>query len=90
LKAVSKEKFKILSKLRRIAIDFNQIEKIEENTFEGLLFLEILLMDHNKIKYINGQIFLPLKKLTNLDLAENICINKNFKENSEIATIQIL
>lgn len=43
--------------------------------------------DENKIKFLNGEAFQNLKKLTQVSLAANDCINENFKDPTEIAAM---
>lgn len=45
-------------------------------------------LDDNKINFFNGNAFAALKKLTEVELKPNVCINENFKTPAEIAKLQ--
>lgn len=48
LNSVSKVNFKSLSKLRRLALNNNKIQRIESDTFEDLKALELLMLSKRK------------------------------------------
>lgn len=78
LKSVSKDNFKGLTKLRRLAINQNRISIVENNTFEDLEALEWLYLDNNRIIQIDGQAIVPLINLKELTLFDNKCIGIGF------------
>lgn len=41
--------------------------------FQVLIFFFLDVSDYNKIKYMNGKLFMPLRKLTTIQLNGNIC-----------------
>lgn len=54
----------------------------------GAKFYFYFFSEGNKIKFLNGKLFIPLKKLKEVNLASNVCINENFNNPTKIATLQ--
>ena len=66
------------SNVTELALDHNNIENVPSNLLSSFLELRILSLKHNKIIVIDDNTFLPLKKLTTLDLSDNNllqCVN---------------
>lgn len=71
VKNVIKENLKGLKKLTFLDLRNNQIEAIEENSFDDLIELEILTMSKNKVKFLDENLFLNVQKLKYLDFSIN-------------------
>lgn len=96
IKAISKENFEGLNKLKILRLLFNQIEKISSETFNDLVAIEYLylgeksfirsqfyfklniILEHNKIKFMNGEAFDGLNQLKMVHLQYNICIKEYY------------
>lgn len=50
--------------------------------------LSIISLANNRIRFINGELFRPLSKLTHVHLISNLCINENFDSATQIAALQ--
>ena len=57
--------------MQSIDLTGNNLEKINLNTFAGLVDLNELYLRNNYIKFIEDSAFFDLHELTNLDLASN-------------------
>jgi Leucine rich repeat len=76
--------FILLNKLQRLAINNNQIENIDGDTFEDLIELKFLFLDNNKIATFNGIVLENLPNLKVVDLEKNSCIDRDFFGQSQI------
>ena len=63
--------FNHLSKLRTLCLNDNNLVHLRESVFEGLKRLEILHLEYNNMKVIEGTAFFPLKHLQGLILKRN-------------------
>lgn len=57
--------------LKRLYLQRNSIQEIDENAFRNLTQLEILDISHNQLGHINEQTFQPLKNLHLLRMIDN-------------------
>jgi Leucine-rich repeat (LRR) protein len=90
LTTINKENFVNLIELKRIALNHNSISHIASHTFEGLIKLTHLFLDNNKIVELDPKIFDSLKALEMLNLATNVCINKNFVKPKPVEVFEFL
>lgn len=90
VKEVNKRNFVGLTMVSKIVLDDNEIEKIEEDSFDDLKELDYLYLDNNKIADLPSKLF---DKLENLD---TLYVNGNqlskldaslFKNNKKIALL---
>ena len=79
LPEIPENAFKALTKLKQLEIGGNEIEIITRNMFKHNEQLQIVYLNNNKIKEIQTGSFKHLSQLTELNLAKNICVDKEFK-----------
>lgn len=87
LLSVSRDNFIQLLSLRRMALNENNIQTISTETFEDLTSLEWLFLDHNKIKTLDVEVFKSLHKLQFISLSSNLCVDKDFNGEVQMAEI---
>lgn len=68
---VDREIFSNLKNLRELNIFSNLIKIIPQDTFDDLIFLEILNLNYNQLSYFSFRIIRNLKRLKILDLKHN-------------------
>lgn len=73
LKTIPDNVFMNLRKLRNLSVSFNILEHIEPDAFLGLVSLEFLNLENNKLKYgsLPGNVFCVMQNLRQLLLLEN-------------------
>lgn len=76
------ENFDGLSSLIILDLKGNKILSIDDFVFSSLVNLRVLQLSMNKIKFMNGEVVVPLKTLHQLHLDENICMDRNFMDES--------
>lgn len=87
LNSVSRDNFKYLVELEALYLSHNQIEAILVNTFEDLTSLKWLIIWGNKVKFMNGDALQMLTELKQVQLSENLCIDDDFEDAEELATM---
>jgi len=76
LKQIKKEDLKPFYKLRGLWMRENQLEVLEKDLFMYNTQLELIMMNDNKIKHIDGSLIdLQVQKLVLFSLQNNVCIN---------------
>ena len=88
LKSLPSDAFSTLPKLKTIYLSHNQIEQIPKDLFSNNLNLIYIDFDKNKIKIIDPEFINGLTNLFTVDLRNNICVNKNFNDATEIIKIR--
>jgi leucine-rich repeats and immunoglobulin-like domains protein 1/3 len=78
LTQISRENFKKLVKLQRIALTSNRISSIASESFKGLINLEFIYLSKNHIDRLSSHLFDGLNKLAMVNLEENVCVNRTF------------
>ncbi|KAG5668986.1 hypothetical protein PVAND_016889 [Polypedilum vanderplanki] len=78
LKAITKETFKNIPKLKWLSFHMNKLRKLEEGIFENNKELERITLGTNQIQYIHPDTFDHLKNLKFLGLKGNTCVNNYF------------
>lgn len=68
---VSKRIFRKNERLVRVFLQRNSIKRIEDGSFDSLVFLEELKLSENQLASIPRQLLTKLSRLTNLDLSSN-------------------
>lgn len=76
LSEISREDLKHFPNLRQIDFNFNNIQVLRRNLFEGNSQLEFISFDNNLIRHVAHHVFDNLK-LTILALRPNTCINES-------------
>jgi len=92
IKSVSNLNLKGLSKNKKINLEKNNLETIEENAFDDLVNLRYLYLDENKITQLPSNIFDNNQQLDFLYLKQNQLTNLNvdiFKNNKKIALLHL-
>lgn len=89
LKEIHQEDFKPFKNLTHVSFFYNKIEVIEEGLFDFNPLLEFVWFEKNEIKIINLNVFKNLKRLTTLDLRNNLCIS-DFADNDVKGVVRIL
>lgn len=73
--------FDDLVSVKELRLHYNLIETIDDGTFDEMLKLETLDLSFNKIKLFSATTFI-IKKLEEVFLKGNICINGNYGPNN--------
>ena len=68
---IQSNSFRYLNKLKKLEIEWNKIEQIDSDVFQGLGNLEELILNGNKLNKIESNSFRYLIKLKKLDLRKN-------------------
>lgn len=76
--------FKTLPKLKIISLSSNQFENLGNGLFDNNLNLERIYLYQNKIKFIGSGLFNRLLKLNFVNLKDNLCLNKEYRDSKEI------
>ncbi|CAO1298258.1 unnamed protein product [Diamesa serratosioi] len=74
----------ILTKLKVIDLSSNEIQEISNGVFDNNLNLEEIQLNFNKIKFLGLTLFNGLTKLNYVNLNNNICINKDYRDSTQI------
>lgn len=85
LKIITPVSLKRLPKLVVINFLSNLIENLEAHLFDNNPELIAIALGHNKIKFINANVFCKLEKLEFLELSKNVCFNETLKNTTEIS-----
>jgi Leucine-rich repeat (LRR) protein len=64
--------------LRYIYARHNELTELKSDVFKNNSLIEWIDLKHNNLKFIDGQIFLPFKNMTNLNLKDNYCIDQHY------------
>lgn len=92
VKEVTKQSFYGLTKVQKIVLDDNKIEKIVENSFDDLTELNLLYLDNNKITDLPIKLFEKLENLDTLYLNGNQLtkLDENlFRNNKKLALLHL-
>ena len=76
LKFFTRQDMSEATNLRRIFVNFNEIEELNGDTFTGFNYLETLEMHDNKLRMIGAGIFDTISSLKFVNFRKNSCINK--------------
>lgn len=71
-----------LAKLKQVHLNENSITSLSSADFSNNLYLEVIQLQHNKIKFIDPNVFKFLPHLYEASLKHNKCINLNYTQNS--------
>lgn len=71
LKAITRNDFESLTKLKEIALYGNQINEIPANCFDDLINLRKLSLSNNRIKYLPNEVFHRLPNLNEVYISRN-------------------
>jgi Leucine-rich repeat (LRR) protein len=63
-------------------LDYNDIEVLRSDDFEGLTELTILSISHNNLSYIEDNVFLQIKRFAVLDLSNNQLSDDSLEPNA--------
>ena len=77
-----------LMKLKIISLSSNRIEDLPNGIFKNNLNLEQIKLFNNKIKFLGSTLFDGLTKLYHVDLEGNVCINKWYKDITEMVQLK--
>lgn len=81
--------FKDLISLEMLNLENNGIQTLYEKLFSGMVKLKEVNLDRNKIKHIRPETFkIPGGKLTNVVLRENVCINQNYRSDTNLMELE--
>jgi len=92
IKSINNLNFKGLNKMIKLNLERNNLETIQENSFDDMVNLRYLYMDENKITQLPSNVFQKLHNLDTLYLKTNQLTNLNadlFKNNKKIALLHI-
>ncbi|CRK93245.1 CLUMA_CG006788, isoform A [Clunio marinus] len=78
VKAISKINFLNLTELRSLNLDFNEIERLDGDIFEGLSSLKAFSIQNNKIKSVGQNFVRRLPTMSFSNFIGNVCIDDNF------------
>lgn len=71
LKAITRNDFESMTKLKEIAFYGNRIDEIPDNCFDDLVNLEKLSLSNNRIKYLPNEIFHQLPNFVEIYISGN-------------------
>jgi Leucine-rich repeat (LRR) protein len=71
LTSIPQQALSIFDMLKKLEVQENHIETIEEGDFEGLRNLDSLILAHNRIRQIPANVFSHLRLLNSLELEGN-------------------
>lgn len=92
IKSVNKLNFNGLTKIRNIDLNKNQLEIIEENSFDDAVDLADIYLDDNKLSDLPSKVFEKLNQLNGLFVKNNQLRNLDaalFKNNKKIALLHL-
>jgi len=78
LKELRQTDLELLTKLKYLNLDRNNIEVLDDGLFKFNSELKLIWFYNNKIKSIGSSVFNTLANLSSLDLSNNVCISKKF------------
>lgn len=73
--------------LRTLFLAENDIENIDQNTFQSNPQLNSINLDGNHIKYVDSGAFTKLKNLVALQFENNVCFSKSIRDVAEKTSI---
>lgn len=89
LKTIKKYDIQLLTKLRILHLNYNDLESLQSDLFVSNTMLEQINLQDNRLKIIGQDIVKPLLKLWRLNLIRNVCIDKEATSVNQIADLQI-
>ncbi|KAG5668960.1 hypothetical protein PVAND_016866 [Polypedilum vanderplanki] len=88
IKKLEREQMKHFVALKEIHLNDNLIEFLSADLFIDNKYLEVLILSNNQLKYIEPEVFDYTKKLTNVDLSNNVNIDIIYAKGSNITLKQ--
>jgi hypothetical protein len=89
LKLITKDDLKPFPGLRVLYLYKNLLETLDDDVFKHNPQIFRISFHGNKLKVIGENVLMSLKKLNNADFSNNICIDKNAENESEILQLII-
>lgn len=72
-----------LEHLQGLWLPENDIVSLDADVFENCQGIRLLCFYKNKLKFVDSDVFKPLKNLTDANFCENTCIDKNYLQGNK-------
>jgi hypothetical protein len=89
LREIKKENIGVFRKLKRLLIENCELESLDGDLFQSNSEIRRVSFKGNKIKAIGAEIFKSNQFLNYVDLANNLCIHRDFKSHTEVVEFQL-